>query len=165
MNSHISSLTSQKLSQHYKSNINLKLLVDWLALKQNDSRTLKAKVAAYSVEKSEPEMREVFKIFKSLGLGTYITGRKGGETRFEFNCSSRSLKSAAEKDIPAEPIDVKTADLDASDDEQDNVQNSLLKHSFNLRSDFMVSFNLPGDFSAKEAARFSAFISSLPISD
>lgn len=165
MNSIISSGASEKLSQLYFTDNNLKTLVDWLATKQNDSRILKARVAAYRTERSELEMREVFKMFRDLGLGTYITGRKGGETRFEFNSSSRSLQSSAKQGKPVQPIDDRAAEYDAKDDEQEVSQDELLEHSFNLRSDFVVRLRLPRDFSSKEAIRLSAFINSLPLND
>lgn len=165
MNNIISNEASKELSQRYSSDSNLKLLVDWLATKQNDSRILKARVAAYRTERSEPEMREVFKIFRDLGLGTYITGRKGGETRFVFDYSSRSLQSSAKQGKPVQPIDDRAAEYDAKDEEQEVSQDDLLEHSFNLRSDFVVRLILPRDFTSKEAIRLSTFINSLPLDD
>ena len=167
MNSIVSSEVSKRLSQYYFANQNLKALVDWLATKQKDSRILKARVAAYRTEKTEHEMREVLKLFKELGLGTYKTGRKGGETRFEFDYSSRSLQDAAKRGMLVRPIDEKAVDSDEEDDKENSgsTMSPILEHSFNLRSDFVVRIKLPQDFSSKEAARISAFINSLPLND
>ena len=167
MNSLISDLTSKTLSQHYSTNANLKSLVDWLASKQNDSLILKASVAAYRTGKSEPEMREVFKVLGMLGLGTYITGRKGGKTRFEFSHSSRSLQKAASQGSLVQPIDKKSSENDLEDEIEVETAPRFesLEHAFNLRNDFVVRLKLPKDFSGKEAARLSAFINSLPMND
>ena len=165
MNSLLSDSTSKTLLQHYSTNVNLKSLVDWLASKQNDSLTLKARVAAYRTGKTEPEMREVFKVLEMLGLGTYVTGRKGGKTRFEFSHSSRSLQNAARQGSLVQPIDEKAADDDAEDEVEPSSQSESLEHAFNLRGDFVVQLKLPKDFSSKEAVRLSTFINSLPMND
>jgi hypothetical protein len=168
MNSSVPTETSKRLSDLYAANSDLKILVDWLASKQRDTRKLKARVAAYRTEKTELEIREVLKIFRDLGLGTYKTGRKGGETRFEFSVSSRSLQNAAKRGTLVQPIDTKTAEDEEEEEEEDESKkprSSVLDHTFNLRGDFVVRLKLPDDFSSKEAGRLSAFINSLPLND
>lgn len=95
------------------------------------------------------------KKLEKLGCGTFLAGRRGYESRFEWAGASRSIgQVAAGEDTPIEANP--TADVgDESADE-------LIEHTFRLRPDLSVRLSLPQDLDSVESQRLAVFIRSLP---
>ncbi|MGA2052529.1 MAG: hypothetical protein ABSH19_04380 [Opitutales bacterium] len=94
------------------------------------------------------EYKDVISFFRYLageGYGEVIVGRRGKSTRFRYS-----------KKLPSQEDAIKPST-------HQNV--SQLKHSFNLRPDFIAIFELPLNLTTSEAARLSRFIEALPMED
>ena len=101
----------------------------------------------------------LFKALEALGVGTFIVGRHSHKSRFVWTVRNTDLARAAigeTTDIPDPP------ESDAPESESDEF---ALEHSYNLREDFAVDFELPVDLTEGEAKRLSSFIKSLPFGD
>jgi len=94
-----------------------------------------------------------------MGVGTFIVGRHSHKSRFAWTVRNTDLARAAigeTSDIP-EPPQANEQDVE--------VEEFSLEHSYNLREDFAVDFELPVDLTEGEAKRLSTFIKSLPFGD
>jgi hypothetical protein len=119
------------------------------------------------------ELIHVLQQLEQLGCGRFIPGRHSKPSRFEWTVEITSVGKAAKGEAVAIPqsesIEVDEGDADPSDINQiipDNVysrgSSARIAHSYRLRPEFSVSFELPADLSAKEATRLADFIRTLP---
>lgn len=93
------------------------------------------------------ERAEVVEFLKSMskhGYGNYIVGRKGWDTRLEWNERIHDLPVEGNGSLPAQPT------------------SQTIDHKFVLRPGFEVSLVLPEDLSSREAERLGDFIKTLP---
>lgn len=105
---------------------------------------------------------EVIGAFRSLetaGCGKYVEGRHGWPSRFVWETKSLHVSSAAKGQEPL----LRDASSNGDDDASEDVEFS--EHSFVLRPDLPISFELPTDLSENEASRLAAFIKSLPFGE
>lgn len=111
---------------------------------------------------SRNEIVQLFKQMAELGLGAFITGRRGGESRFEWSVGMLETAHAVSGETEEiEPID--EAELESSPEDEDA---ELIEHSYVLRKDTApIRFALPHDLSAQEAQRLSKFILTLPLEE
>ena len=93
----------------------------------------------------------VFKELDAAGCGDYIVGRRTYPTRFEWQISPSALSDSGVTSAYEEESYAET-----------ELSKSQLQHTFNLRPDFAVTFQLPVDISPSEAARLSDFINTIP---
>jgi len=98
---------------------------------------------------------EVFRDLHKLGVGTFVIGRKGHLSRFQWTVSSVELGKAA----AGENVNVQVS---AKHEGTPRERSDVISHRFVLRPDFSVSFVLPSDLSTSEASRLSDFIKTLP---
>ncbi len=98
---------------------------------------------------SRPGVVRFFKDLGKLGYGRFIAGRRGYKSRFvwEFDVIRSRQRSPDGADEPSKRV----AALDT------------LHHSFVLRRDFRVEFDLPANITQTEASRLAAFVTSLPL--
>ena len=108
------------------------------------------------------ETVQLFKQMSELGLGLFITGRRGAESRFEWSVGMLETAHAVSGEAEEiEPID--EAELEASPEDEDA---ELIEHLFVLRKDVEpIRFNLPEDLSDAEALRLSKYILTLPMGE
>lgn len=119
------------------------------------------------VHQSGASRSDVIALFKSLAeleLGRFILGRRESPSRFEWHTlmnevgqtalgEADSIQSMSEEEIEV----LEDADIDDG-------ANDLVAHSFRLRPNTpQIVFNLPSDFTAKEAERLAAFLKTVPI--
>ena len=108
--------------------------------------------AGYDLKRSQ--VTAAFKKLQGLGLGTFITGRKGWESRFVF----AERVTVIARLLAGEEIDVIEHELEEEDAQ---AFPESIEHSFNLRPDFTLSVELPGDLTEFEAKRLAQFFGCL----
>lgn len=94
--------------------------------------------AGYDLKRSQ--VTAAFKKLQGLGLGTFVTGRKGWESRFVF----AERVTVIARLLAGEEIDVIEHELEEEDAQ---VFPESIEHLFNLRPDFTLSVELPSDLS------------------
>lgn len=131
---------------------------DWFSSRGKGSRETKARVAADRTGREYSEIVELFRSFERLKLGRFLVGRRGAETRFDWDYDAKSLARIATGESD-EPEGV------AADAPEDDEGEEMLEHSFNLRPDLTVALKLPENFTPREAERLSGWIKSLPFDE
>lgn len=130
---------------------------DWFNSRGKGSRETKARVAADRTGQKYSDIVELFRKFEGLELGRFLVGRRGAETRFDWDYDVKSLARIATGEAD-EPEDI-------SEDTPDDDGEEMLEHSFNLRPDLTVMLKLPENFTTREAERLSGWIKSLPFDE
>lgn len=103
---------------------------------------------------SRGDVIETFRRLENLDCGRFIPGRKGHASRFKWSVGLVAVgQAAAGESVKIEPTPANTPSEPPDD---------LLEHRFRLRKAVDVSFRLPADLKAAEAARLAAFIQTLP---
>lgn len=149
------------LRKLYSESPTAKALLDHLAKRERNWSVspvdrLLALISGDDGAVSRAEVIEVLKTFDELGLGTFVVGRRGKASRFEWKVSMVSVgQYAAQRRDDIEPVAE-----DATGDEGD-VQ--MLRHSYQLRLELSVSMDLPADLTPTEADRLAKFILTLPL--
>jgi len=104
------------------------------------------------------ERRALIHVLKDLddsGLGTFVVGRRGHQSRF---CWADRVAEGHAQDLPTESTE--TSPIDKEEANAESIQ-----HRFTLRPGFEVELALPGDLTQTEAKRLATFISALPFGD
>lgn len=120
-------------------------------------------------EGSQASRSDVVRVLKSLekaGCGKFIVGRGGHQSRFRWDVEMVAVGGYA----AGEPTVIEEIDPGApTEEEAERVSESLpsggvqeITHTFRLRPSLPVTFGLPVDLTAAEAARLSDFIKTLP---
>jgi len=108
----------------------------------------------------------VLKQLQELGVGQFITGRRGQPSRFEWFVAMISVGKAAKGDeeIAIEPLDdiEPLEEIELNDTEP---MEGSIRHRYKLRQDYEVIFDFPIDLSTKEAGRLADFIRTLPFDE
>lgn len=110
------------------------------------------------------DLIEVLKDLQNLNCGKFKKGRTVGgiahPSRFEWEVQMISVAQAALGN--AELVKVVTEeDMDEPEIEKKYVED-MIQHSYQLRPNCKLLFDLPINFSEKDAARFADFIKTLP---
>ena len=79
---------------YQKSNV-ASAMFDWFSTRERDSTEIKAKYAAIRTKCDVVAVRDLFKEFEEIGCGRYLEGRRGFDTRFQFDYSIRELAKVA----------------------------------------------------------------------
>ena len=107
-------------------------------------------------EFSRSQLLEVFRELESCGCGTFVVGRRGWPSRFDWLTSMVDVgRAAGGATIEIQP-------LDSSDPETTENSIDWLTHTFHLRPGVEITFELPMDFTPDEAGRVSSFVQTLP---
>lgn len=148
----------EELRSLYQHNEAATSFFDWFNDRGKGSRETKARVAADRTGRDYSEIVELFRSFERLGLGRFLVGRRGAETRFDWEYDVKSLARIAigEANEPEEVADDATEDDEGED---------MLEHAFNLRPNLTVTLSLPENFSGREAERLASWIKSLPFDE
>lgn len=151
----------KKLRQLYGSSAAARHVLDHFASRERNWQSttvdrIHANVAAEGAEISRADIILVFRELEACGCGGFKAGRKGWPSRFEWAVSLVSVGQAAAGET--EQIEQIT-DAESSEEEAAN----LVRHTFRLRMDTTVSFDLPVNLSTTEAARLADFIKTLPL--
>jgi len=115
------------------------------------------------------QMKEVFQKLAEMGIGTYITGRRGFESRVKWLYGLRSIGRAARGEHQA-LLSLQGEDFGPEDESVEPILAPPLaeatpivtEHSYKLRPDHTLQLTLPTDLSAREAERLAGWIRTLP---
>lgn len=120
-------------------------------------------IAEMGEDVSRGAIVEAFRKLEDLGLGEFVVGRRTKPSRFVWRVPMIEAGKVAKGVSSALPI------VDGIDEQSGEMvllnphaSRDAIYHSFNLRPDFVVSFELPRDFSNREATRLTEFIKMLP---
>lgn len=98
------------------------------------------------------------KFLDKLGLGNFIVGRKGKDSRIEWKFCPMQIGQFAKGKIPT--IGKVSKDLDLYDGGDKKL--GVIPHSFFLRPDFQVKVELPEDFNETDVNRFHNWLTTIP---
>jgi hypothetical protein len=162
MNEHGNKPDLKKLKDLYQKNAAARSLLDELARRERNRTESKVDNLFYLNVDNRPiargEIIQVFQELERIGCGTFIIGRKGRVSRFQWTVRLASVgKAAAGEDVP---LDV----ISEEEWEQANElsEGELETYAFPLRPNLKVEFELPTDLSSAEASRLAEFIKALP---
>jgi hypothetical protein len=163
------SLNVKALKALYSSDQAAKAVLDEFASRQRNQQTTKLEQLLFRLGNSgvgvaKADVIGVLRKLDEYGCGDFRTGRKGHPTRFEWKYDLVSVaKAAAGGAQKVEEIQPAT-DQDNGDDEVavKTVPEGAIHHTFQLRPDWQVELDLPGDLSVREAGRLSEFVKTLP---
>lgn len=104
------------------------------------------------------EAVRALKELEDANFGVFVVGRRGGKSRLEQTAQQR------ERLLQALNTDAPETSAESNPESPDPVsRDATYVHSFRLREDFLVSIELPADFSSNEATRLGTFLDSLPM--
>jgi hypothetical protein len=111
-----------------------------------------------SITKGERfQVVKLFKRMEEMGLGHFLVGRRGGQSRFAWSVRVSDLAQAY-----AGEVDIVESASGEDLTEDATVEISEVNHEFSLRPDFKVAITLPTDLTKREAERLAAFVVALP---
>ena len=147
-------------------NHNAKRLFNWLKDHESAVKVLGVSKAEEVLDIDYYELVSVFKELEIIGVGNFIVGRKGHDSRFIWKYDTQEISKIFDlhsiefkafnpkllSSVPSNAIDV----LD-SPKKKKNQENEI-NHTFNLRQNFSVEFNLPIDFDHDDCKRMKAWL-------
>jgi hypothetical protein len=161
----LAQISGSQLRKLYGAGDEAKAVLDHFSKRERNQKTstvrrLLVNLANDGVAMSRGQLVYVFKELEKLGCGDFKAGRKGHESRFLWNVSSKSVgQVAAGEDAEIEEVSAEAEEIDDADDDLDD---DIIEHCYQLRPGLSVRLNLPADFSRREADRLAAFIKTLP---
>jgi len=162
-----SSLNIKALKALYSANPVAKSVLDEFASRQRNQQKTKLDqllLRLSNAGKAAPraEVIDVLRKLDEYGCGSFIAGRKGHPTRFEWQYDLVSVGKAAAGGTQGvdeiQPVD----DDEDGDGEVTSTPEGAIEHKYQLRPDWQVEITLPADLTTREAARLSEFIKTLP---
>lgn len=131
---------------------------DYLAYSKNSFKTNSVRYLQNELESDYYDLISILKELDKCNFGDFIVGRKGKESRIEWNYFSKSIGSVAAGLSPTlvgNPKKLPEYDGGGEDE-------SLLKHTFLLRPELEVVFSLPKNFNFRDAERLTNFLKTIP---
>lgn len=162
MNENGNKVDIKKLKDIYSKNPAARATLDEFARRERNRTETKVDNLLYLKVANRPitrgEIIQVFQEFERIGCGTFIVGRKGHPSRFQWTVGLPSVgKAAAGEDVPLDVI---------SEEEREQAdelpEGELETYAFPLRPNLKVELQLPTDLSSAEASRLADFIKALP---
>jgi hypothetical protein len=163
MNTQMNNELIDGLKRLYVQDQTAKALLDKLAERKNGATVTKAKRAATVTGQEYRRIIAVFKELEELGLGRFLAGRKGHDSRMEWAFDVRTLgpvARGAKMQLAEVPFDSEDDDEDSGD--ADATESDLILHAFQLRPDCSVEVTLPADVTQKEVERLGLWLRSIP---
>lgn len=139
-----------------------KALLDFLAEKKPRGEVFMRKLSS-DLKRSgntvlHPDLTKLIKKLHQLEVVRFIVGRRGQESRFRLTVEPVSLVQMARGEREEyKPLDTEGSAKEAGDDNAE-----LLKHSYRLRPNLILGFELPSNLTLKEAEKLAGFIKTLP---
>jgi hypothetical protein len=162
MNGNGSQIPAKKLTELYKKSPAARSMLDEFARRERNKSETKVDNLLHLRVESRPitrgEIIEVFQELEQIGCGDFIVGRKGHRSRFRWGVALTTVaRAAAGEDLQIENLSEEDLAQDADIPEGDSET-----HSYRLRRNLKVEFELPLDLTHAEAARLADFIRTLP---
>jgi hypothetical protein len=155
------------LRRLYANDASARALLDHLASRERNWSSLTvdrihANVVASGYPASRTDIVNAFRELEAFGCGTFKAGRRGWPSRFEWAVQMVDVgRAAAGK---TERVDQISREDVEPEEEEAHPSEPSLQHTFRLRADYPVAFELPANISTAEAERLAAFIKTLPFS-
>jgi hypothetical protein len=144
----------EKLQALYKSSGPASKILDNFASRLRDRKSVEVdRLEQIFPDLTRTEIIEFFRKLDEFGFGQFLIGRRGAQSRFEWNVPMRSVGKVA----AGQGTIVHTDDSDEEDR-----QVPAIKHPYCLRADFIAQIELPLDLTTREAERLAEFIKTLP---
>lgn len=162
MNGNGDKIDIRKLKELYRTNPAAQAMLDEFARRERNRTETKVDNLLSLKVNDRPIIRgEIIQVLQELeriGCGTFIVGRKGHPSRFQWTVGLPSVgKAAAGEDVPLDVI---------SEEEREQAdelpEGELETYAFPLRPNLKVKLELPTDLSSAEASRLADFIKALP---
>ncbi len=146
-----------KLRKLYSSSPAARGILDHFASRERNWRTTTVDRIQANVgdNVSRGDVIEVFKKLEECGCGEFKVGRKGWSSRFDWAAQMVSVGQAAAGET--EQVEEVTEE-DLGEEEAE----TLLKHVYRLRSEIVVTLELPKNLTTTEADRLAQYILTLP---
>lgn len=151
------------LRELYKRDVTTKIFFDHMAQRQRNQTETKVDrilqvLGSGGHDVARGDIVDFFKRLQELECGQFVPGRHGWPSRFVWHVEVTEAARAAsgeEEYVPriqeemAAPPDVP----------------AFLTHTYNLRPDLQLKFDLPVDLTEREADRLAGFIKSMPMEE
>ena len=156
-------MEKEELKQLYADDDVARMFFDDMANRQrNQSETKVDRIMQRLREQgNSPSRGDIIALFKKLEeykCGQFVAGRHGWPSRFIWDVGSLSASRFAVGET--EEVEEITQEPEEG---AEGVES--LNHTFNLRPDLPVEFELPIDLTEKEAERLAGFLKTLPMED
>ena len=148
------------LRELYNENDNAQAVLDHFASRERNLGTTSVDRILTNLRNEGKDLsrRDLISVFRELekcGCGSFVAGRKGRASRFEWRVQMVAVGQAAAGET--EHVD-EVSEEEAGDEDTEN----LIKHTYRLRPDVTIAVELPTDFTPQEATRMARFIETLP---
>jgi hypothetical protein len=152
----------KKLRDLYKSNKAAQSMLDEFARRERNRTETKVDNLLYLMVENRPitrgEVIQAFRELQDIGCGSFVAGRHGHPSRFQWTLGLPSVgRAAAGEDLPLDTI----SEEERAEDER-IPEGERKIYSFPLRPNLDLKLELPLDLTASEATRLTGFIKSLP---
>ncbi len=152
----------EALQRLYQNAETARFIFDYLAKREKNSSAttvdrLMTVLASMGTSLGRSDIIDVFRRLEENRCGTFLTGRRGKPSRFEWG-PGISMINVARAAI-GETTEVEAVSPEEVEDEVDDI---MVDHTFRLRPDLSISLRLPMDLTKVEAIRLGQFIQSLP---
>lgn len=144
----------------YETNEAVRLICNHMSQRSKSQNETALHRIAHYLEKEGADVKrsELIYAFRQLEeseCGKYVEGRHGWKSRFVWSVKSKLVAGAAQGEETG-------ADLISQEErDEETIEDEMLEHTYILRPDLIVNFELPADISRNEAQRLSQFIDSL----
>jgi hypothetical protein len=156
-----------RLRKLYSTSTAGRAALEYFAQRQKNSRVTTVDRLQGALEQgghdvARSDIVEFFRGLDEAGCGSFVVGRKGKLSRFEWDVGLTEVgRSAKGESVEPEPIGSVEADDEA--EEETDGGDGLREHRFWLRADLEIRMHLPRDLASAEASRLSEFIRTLPL--
>ena len=144
----------ESLQELYKSNQAARSLFDYYAARARSSKKTSVDRAEFVTGEDYYDIVAVFKTLEAIGVGKFLVGRKGHESRMVWDYDVISIGQTAQSlEDELEPV---PKDAEEDDGRDDAVK--MKDHEFYLRPELKISLSLPNDFSESDANKMKAWL-------
>lgn len=146
------------LREKHKSNKIAFELFEYLSFSDQHFKTNSVKFLEVETGCDYYDLVKFLKLLDANGYGKFVAGRKGKDTRIDWNFHPKSVgRVAKNKSNRLELLPDKLPQYDGGTDDE-----GLVQHSFLLRPNLIIDITLPTDFNKKEADRLSRWLATIP---
>jgi hypothetical protein len=153
----------EKLKSLYSSNDAARAFLDYAAQRERSAAEtsvdrIQANLAAEGHAFPRQEVMELLKALAKAGCGDFKVGRRGLKSRLVWKAGLASVGRAASGQTQSIEVIAK------GQQERDSLGETVtrLTHSYHLRPNVVVEFNLPTDLTESEANRLADYLKTLP---
>jgi len=133
-------------------------IFDHLAFEDTEHKTNSAPYLSNTTGVDYYKIINILKHLDSHGIGEFVVGRKGKDSRITWAYSPRSIgKVAIGKSSVFEGIPKNITDYDGGGGNPNSTA-----HSFQLRKDYTLKLELPSDFDRADQIRLTNWLATLP---